>query len=162
MIRGECRGLYALLLYVEEGEPLNVGGLGMVDFEPGFYLYIGSGKGTGGVAARLSRHLEGGSVKRWHIDYLRGAAAPVGYAYCCETTASEHSLYEACARRMKPYARGFGSSDDPGAYSHLFKCLGTLEECLREAEECLRETPCPPEASALLPLPMDPPSYTPG
>jgi Uri superfamily endonuclease len=66
------KGLYCLILSTR-GTRTRVGRLGVFDFPRGYYVYIGSALGSGGLA-RLERHLRSasGSLKRphWHIDYL--------------------------------------------------------------------------------------------
>jgi len=42
-----------------------------LDLLPGYYIYIGSAFGPGGVRARMLRHLRADKPKHWHIDYLR-------------------------------------------------------------------------------------------
>ena len=48
--------------------PLQVGALGEVSLEPGWYLYVGSARRH--LEARLRRHLRPEKRRRWHIDYL--------------------------------------------------------------------------------------------
>ncbi|MFN2190477.1 MAG: GIY-YIG nuclease family protein [Candidatus Promineifilaceae bacterium] len=68
-------GVYALVLHLPEDANIVIGKLGEFNFPPGFYLYIGSAFGPGGLASRLKRH--GRSTDdpewkdHWHIDYLR-------------------------------------------------------------------------------------------
>ena len=45
---------------------------------PGFYLYCGSAKGPGGLAARLARHMRHGKAIRWHVDVLTEAGTVLG------------------------------------------------------------------------------------
>ncbi len=45
-----------------------VGSLGEVSLEPGWYLYVGSARRH--LDARLRRHLRPEKRRRWHIDYL--------------------------------------------------------------------------------------------
>jgi Uri superfamily endonuclease len=40
-------------------------------FNAGYYFYFGSAKGSGGLQARLLRHISMEKKKFWHIDYLR-------------------------------------------------------------------------------------------
>jgi Uri superfamily endonuclease len=71
-------GTYALLIRVEAAVTVAVGRLGVFDLPPAWYVYIGSARGPGGLAARIGRHLRPAGEKRlrWHIDYLT-AQAPV-------------------------------------------------------------------------------------
>ncbi len=63
-------GTYLLLLWLEEDREIEIGRLGSLVFPRGYYLYIGSARGTGGLRARLARHCRRGNHPRWHIDYL--------------------------------------------------------------------------------------------
>jgi Uri superfamily endonuclease len=47
---------------------LQVGALGEVSLDPGWYLYVGSARRH--LEARLRRHLRTKKRRRWHIDYL--------------------------------------------------------------------------------------------
>ncbi len=71
---GAARGTYALLLSVSSATCLSVGRLGDCHIPRGFYLYIGSALGPGGISTRLARHGLREKRPHWHIDYLRGAA----------------------------------------------------------------------------------------
>jgi len=37
----------------------------------GWYVYVGSALGPGGLAAKVGRHLGGRKMCRWHTAYLR-------------------------------------------------------------------------------------------
>jgi Uri superfamily endonuclease len=51
---------------------LPVGRLGRYDFAPGFYLYVGSAFGSGGLDARIAYHRRRQKERpHWHVDYLR-------------------------------------------------------------------------------------------
>ena len=52
-------GTYALLLRLDKQERITVGKLGTFDFPVGYYLYVGSALGPGGLRARLARHRRG-------------------------------------------------------------------------------------------------------
>ena len=64
-------GSYALLLYLPQLREIAVGRLGSLHFIKGYYLYLGSAFGPGGLKARLGRHLAENKKIHWHIDYLR-------------------------------------------------------------------------------------------
>lgn len=70
-------GTYVLFLHLRDAQTLPVGRLGTVAFPAGFYAYVGSGRGSGGLAARIARHLRGAKARHWHIDALRERADPV-------------------------------------------------------------------------------------
>jgi len=63
-------GTYALLLQLESGANVTVGRLGTMFFPAGYYVYVGSALGPGGLAARLQRHLRAKKRLFWHIDHL--------------------------------------------------------------------------------------------
>ena len=62
------------MLHLPEETAAVIGRLGSVHFPAGFYLYIGSAMGPGGLVARLARHCRHGKKHHWHIDYLRDYA----------------------------------------------------------------------------------------
>jgi Uri superfamily endonuclease len=64
-------GTYALLLRAEEKRSLEVGALGTMTVQPGWYVYVGSAFGPGGLRARVQRHARGDGALHWHVDYLR-------------------------------------------------------------------------------------------
>jgi len=63
-------GTYVLEMYLPDTLVLQVGKLASIKFQSGFYTYVGSAHGNGGLAARLTRHLKLQKKCRWHIDYL--------------------------------------------------------------------------------------------
>jgi Uri superfamily endonuclease len=71
-----ARGTYVLIVRVDQPLRLAIGRLGSVTFSSGYYAYVGSAHGSGGLRARLGRHLRADKPLHWHIDYLT-AAAPI-------------------------------------------------------------------------------------
>ncbi len=67
-------GQYVLLLYLPDDERLTIGKLGTFHFPAGWYAYVGSAFGAGGLVGRLKHHLRPVERPHWHIDYLRQAA----------------------------------------------------------------------------------------
>jgi Uri superfamily endonuclease len=76
-------GTYALLLRAEEAQSLEVGALGSMTVQPGWYIYVGSAFGPGGLQARVRRHARGDGALHWHVDYLRAVTtlAAVWYTH---------------------------------------------------------------------------------
>ena len=70
-------GTYALIFASSVSRDIRVGRRGSVRIQPGFYVYVGSAFGPGGVRARVGRHFRKSKCKHWHIDYLRAAVDPV-------------------------------------------------------------------------------------
>ena len=64
-------GSYILLLYLPLNITLTVGRLGTFDFPAGWYAYVGSAFGAGGLVGRIKHHLQPLENPHWHIDYLR-------------------------------------------------------------------------------------------
>ena len=62
----EVKGTYVLIASVAQMKRLEVGRLGAYDIVPGFYAYVGSAFGTGGLRARLGHHLESAASPHWH------------------------------------------------------------------------------------------------
>ena len=70
-------GTYALILNLERDGDLAVGRLGRFALPAGFYVYVGSARGSGGLASRIARHIRHPKQLHWHVDYLRANASPV-------------------------------------------------------------------------------------
>ena len=105
-------GTYLLVLTAFAETRLRVGSLGEMMVHPGFYLYVGSAFGPGGLRARVGRHIAGSGPLRWHIDYLRRGAQPVA-AWCAPDQRCEHEWAQTLAAAVRvsvPLAR-FGASD---------------------------------------------------
>jgi len=66
------KGSYTILVKLSESLSLEVGSIGEINFNEGFYAYNGSAFGSGGLK-RVERHkdksLNGGGC-HWHVDYL--------------------------------------------------------------------------------------------
>lgn len=113
-------GTYVLVLTVSRRLEIAVGKLGLLEAGPGFYVYVGSALGPGGLAARIGRHCRREKRLRWHVDYLRAVAQleEVWYA----TGKGRRECRWAKALWGMPGASvpmaGFGASDC-GCRSHL-------------------------------------------
>lgn len=113
-------GTYLLLLRLEDDREIAIGRLGTLLFPRGYYLYIGSARGPGGLQARLARHCRRGKHPRWHIDYLRGHAnlIEIWAAECDERLECFWAQQLAQLSPSRPIPH-FGSSDCR-CLSHLF------------------------------------------
>ena len=69
-------GTYALLLRARSGGRIQIGRCGSLAVRPGWYVYVGSAFGPGGLRARLRHHCRLAERPHWHIDYLRRALRP--------------------------------------------------------------------------------------
>ena len=107
------KGSYALVLWLERGKEISVGKLGTFAFPAGYYLYVGSALGPGGLEARLDRHRRRDKKLRWHIDYLLEHAQLVEVWSAASTDRLE-CLWARAARELPGSeipVPGFGSSD---------------------------------------------------
>lgn len=89
-------GTYALLLHLSDDTSITIGRLGTFTFSRGWYVYVGSAFGPGGLAGRLSHHLRPAAKPHWHIDYLRRHAV----VRECWLLADPHSFEHAWAERL--------------------------------------------------------------
>jgi Uri superfamily endonuclease len=119
----EEKGTYVLISTVDEMRRWEIGSLGKFDLIPGFYAYVGSAFGAGGLRARVGHHLMPTGEPHWHIDYLLQVACPVEIWCSIADRKLEHhwaELLEAAARFRVPIPR-FGASDyHRSRRSHLF------------------------------------------
>ena len=95
-------GTYVLILRLPRLATIAVGRLGRFQFPPGWYAYVGSARGPGGLAARVARHLRSPKPLHWHVDYLRAAARP-------------EQVWYAAGIRRRECAWAAALSDLPGA-----------------------------------------------
>src|SRR5271157_4044401 len=114
-------GTYALLLSLATDAIIRIGRLGDLRLQPGFYVYVGSALGPGGVKARLAHHLRPAERPHWHIDYLGKKLKLEGIWFCYGRKRREHSWarhFSSMPGALVPMT-GFGSSDC-ACESHLF------------------------------------------
>ena len=113
-------GTYVLVLHSTIQSSLAVGRRLTLTIEPGYYLYVGSAFGPGGLRARISRHCRLAKSKHWHIDYLREHTTPMSIWYDQSKQRLEHHW----ARRLQTLSEmtpveEFGCSDCDCS-AHLF------------------------------------------
>jgi len=114
-------GTYALLLSSATDARIRVGQLGKMRLQSGFYLYVGSAFGTGGIRARVNHHLHASPRPHWHIDYLR-AQATIEEVWVRNGRRRLEHLWARFFSSMPGVSvpmPGFGSSDC-GCEAHLF------------------------------------------
>lgn len=117
------KGAYCLIVRVSNGLTINIGSLGKIQFDPGYYLYVGSAMNN--LESRVRRHLNTAEKKvsklRWHIDYLLiepGVTITEVYKFVSENRI-ECSITHALSQRYEAVSR-FGSSDCK-CKGHLFR-----------------------------------------
>ncbi|GAB7016344.1 GIY-YIG nuclease family protein [Methanogenium cariaci] len=145
------KGIYCLILKTG-GAVLDVGALGEVTFPAGYYVYVGSALGPGGLA-RVQRHIRvyrktTEHRPRWHIDRLLIDRRFVFTAAVCgETTERQECML---ANRIGgDTIRGFGCSDCRCS-SHLF-CRDSDPQ--QECGDALTACGCRPQVTVVTPDP---------
>jgi len=113
-------GTYALLLRAEQGQTLEVGALGTMTVRPGWYVYVGSAFGPGGLQARVRRHARGDGALHWHVDYLRAVTTLEAIWYTHDAEQRECTWATVLGNRDAAHVpmAGFGASDC-GCPTHL-------------------------------------------
>jgi Uri superfamily endonuclease len=108
-------GAYALLIAIQA--PLAVkAGENSATLAPGLYLYCGSARGPGGLAARIARHMRKEKRAHWHVDQLTRSGSVLGaFVFPGGDECALNAALEALPTPLK----GFGSSDCRRCRSHL-------------------------------------------
>lgn len=107
---GNDSGLYTVILSLNSPVRIRVGALGMVNFEKGRYLYIGSAQKS--LEKRIARHRRRTKPLRWHIDYLRRVSKWSGsVSFTGQTDECALAWNIKMAVKGSIACRGFGSSD---------------------------------------------------
>lgn len=117
------KGTYCLLMELPVFRKIKVGRLGWLEFQLGYYLYLGSAFGPGGLKARINRHLKSIKKYRWHIDYLRRFCSMDSVYFSTEAKNLEcvWSNHLSSIKNIQNSHQGFGSSDC-SCFAHLFYC----------------------------------------
>ena len=114
-------GTYVLVLSSRLTDLIQIGRLGDLQLRSGFYVYVGSALGPGGVGARLAHHLKPSRRPHWHIDYLRAHSRVEEICYRLDTRHLEHVWAEHIGLAEGAYIPLVGfESTDCGCQSHLF------------------------------------------
>jgi Uri superfamily endonuclease len=112
-ITEQRKGTYILILQLIAPIGIKIGRLGTFDFQAGWYAYVGSAFGAGGLRGRLKHHLSAVNRPHWHVDYLRQNAVCKEIWYLASEITYEHDW--AAALQSLPGAAipapGFGASD---------------------------------------------------
>ena len=115
-------GTYILILSLSGSHEIVIGKLGALNFLPGWYAYVGSAMGPGGLAARINRHLKTKKKMHWHIDYLRPFTSVIGAVVASGKEKKEHQW---ATNLNKPPFPGTAINDfgctDCNCRSHLFR-----------------------------------------
>lgn len=106
-------GTYALLLEIRQPARVEIGRLGWLTVLPGYYVYLGSALGPGGVASRCGHHLRINPRPHWHLDYLRplGEIREIWVIYGPERREHAWTALLATLPEVTLPFPGFGASD---------------------------------------------------
>ena len=118
------KGIYLLTIYLETDKTIHIGKLGKLEFNKGYYIYVGSA--LNGLDQRIQRHLRKHKKLYWHIDYL------LKHAKITDVFYKESNIREECiiAKKLEKELfsiHNFGCSDCT-CKSHLF--YGSHEEIM--------------------------------
>ncbi|MHA1671899.1 MAG: GIY-YIG nuclease family protein [Promethearchaeota archaeon] len=120
------KGTYLLVIYLQQKCDIKIGALGSLEFQEGYYVYVGSAMGNKGSTTllnRVKRHVDSSIDKKmhWHIDYLLDSK----YSYIFKvflipsTERLECVLSSELRDSCDKYVNKFGSSDC-SCDSHLY------------------------------------------
>ncbi|WP_107668888.1 DUF123 domain-containing protein [Cyanothece sp. BG0011] len=106
-------GTYCLRFHCSILSQVTVGKLGTYQIVPGYYCYIGSAFGRGGLKSRIQRHLKINKRNHWHLDYIRPYLEPVEIYYTTDSIKREHQWAELLLKDQYSTIpiNKFGSSD---------------------------------------------------
>ena len=118
---GAFPGTYALILFSSLDRLLSIGRLGQLHLRPGYYVYVGSAFGRGGVRARIAHHARPSRRLHWHIDYLKKVAQLSEIWWTHDPIRREHQWASVVSRLRGATIPllGFGASDCV-CNSHLY------------------------------------------
>ncbi len=114
-------GTYCLVFHCLSSSSVTIGRLGTYQINPGYYCYIGSAFGQGGLNSRVNRHLRVNKSKHWHLDYIRPYLNPIEIYYSTDLMKREHQWAEFLLKQEESSIpiHKFGSSDCHCS-THLF------------------------------------------
>ena len=132
-------GTYALFFHLKQKRWIAIGKSGRFSFPTGYYIYLGSAKGPGGLCARLGRHLRGPGHLHWHVDYLHRFARVIAVSYTIGEGQLECCWSQALAQLPggQIIVPGFGASDcRSGCPAHLVAFRHLNVDKLQEMINC--------------------------
>ena len=114
-------GTYALAYQCKTIRLVRIGKLGALNLRQGYYLYVGSAFGPGGIKARIGYHLGESPSPHWHVDYLKPHCDLLELWVSYSNTKREQAWVDTLSKSENASIplTGFGASDTSAA-SHLF------------------------------------------
>lgn len=130
----QLKGIYVLILSLNNDIDLRVGKIGTIEFRAGYYYYIGSALGQGGFK-RVIRHFRVASgentTRKWHIDHLLPCSEVISAVLLPAYDRIECKAADAVAKLCIPIP-DFGCSDCE-CDTHLFFCEKDITEAIISA-----------------------------
>jgi Uri superfamily endonuclease len=117
------RGSYVLLMRFDALLALTYGGR-EGQLQVGWFAYVGSARGPGGVGARVARHFSATKKPHWHVDALTLAAARIEAMALRDASECDLGARLCATGRFGYVLSGFGSSDCRSCESHLVRWNG--------------------------------------
>ena len=106
------KGVYCLVFENNECT-IRIGALGDLTFRAGWYIYVGSALGSGGLK-RLARHISLARLRdrqpKWHVDYLLTSPG-FSLRYAIFAVTQERCECRLARALKDPWILGFGCSD---------------------------------------------------
>lgn len=138
-------GTYALVFKCNAPFEAVVGKLGPVKISAGYWVYVGSAFGPGGLRSRLAHHLKPSTRPHWHLDYIKSALHLVKIWTTTDAFKREHAWATAFSTMKDascPIAN-FGATDCT-CRSHLIHlqrppCFSWFKKHLRIVKETTHE-----------------------
>ena len=124
------QGMYCLIISVRAKKRVSTASLGNIEFEKGYWLYIGSAQGRGSTSLenRLQRHFRDEKKIHWHIDYLLETNSKIIEAIWAETSEDMECVIAQHLEGLEDFIwgpKGFGASDcTKSCSSHLLYYQG--------------------------------------
>ncbi|MCQ2969984.1 MAG: GIY-YIG nuclease family protein [archaeon] len=133
------KGCYCLIINVDSKKTTKIGKLGKIQFEKGYYIYVGSAMNS--LMARIKRHLSDEKKLHWHIDYLLKNAEITDVIYNSSTKKVECELSEFIGSKTTGIT-GFGCTDcDCKSHLYYFKNRNKAIQCVLNAYDSI-DIPC--------------------
>jgi len=111
------KGSYIIVGFLARCMSIEVGSLGSINFQKGYYVYVGSAMNS--LSKRVKRHLAKIKKMHWHIDYLTPHLTKVRPILITIPEKLECRISQAISTIADGKVANFGSSDCRCA-SHLY------------------------------------------
>ncbi len=134
------KGVYLLHLKTLGDVKIRTGSLGLLKFEKGAYVYVGSDQRN--VEKRIQRHRSKKKKKKWHIDYVTSHEKVIVTAACIYELPKEYEckIANVLSEMGSKMFKGFGSSDCR-CPSHFFKIDREFNKLISEVSNRIKAQP---------------------